>query len=151
MIDSLKCKTFFRIIKWYCNLSIFQILWNLPNSVKIDCKLIPVQCKRYILVCKNLYPKNFIKVFNKRPQKRLWYPLHTHKHVPVWYSITETFYSLWNSLLGAPSKKNNGIFSDIVQKGGRGSSSNHLFKCLRKNDKLQGGGGPPGCCHYLIS
>ena len=41
---------------------------------------------------------------------------------------------------GAPSKKTNGIFSDIVQKGGRGSSSNHLFKCLRKNDKLQGGG-----------
>ena len=55
------------------------------------------------------------------------------------------------SELLAPSKKKTGIFSDIVQKGGRGSSSNHLFKCLRKNDKLQGGGGPPGCCHYLIS
>ena len=29
-------------------------------------------------------------------------------------------------------KKTNGIFSDIVQKGGRGSNSNHLVKSLRK-------------------
>ena len=41
--------------------------------------------------------------------------------------------------LGAPSKNKNGIFSEIEQKGGRGSS--HFFECLRKNEKLQGMGG----------
>ena len=51
--------------------------------------------------------------------------------------------------LGAPSKNKNGIFSEIEQKGGRGSS--HFFECLRKNEKLQGMGGALGSCHYLIS
>ena len=73
-----------------------------------------------------------------------------NQHVEVLFDF-ESVIIVPRRSLGAPSKKTNGIFSDIMQKGGRGSSSNHLLKCLRKNDKLQGGGGPPGCCHYLIS
>ena len=41
--------------------------------------------------------------------------------------------------------------NDIVQKGGRGSSQNHSLELLRKNDKLQGVGGPKGSCHHLNS
>ena len=32
----------------------------------------------------------------------------------------------------------NGKKSDIVHKGGRGSSWNHTFELMRKNDKAQG-------------
>ena len=39
--------------------------------------------------------------------------------------------------------------SDIVQKGGRGSSQIHSLKCVRKNDKPQGGGRALGPCHYF--
>ena len=39
--------------------------------------------------------------------------------------------------LGVPSKNKNGIFSEKVQKGRRGASSNHFFKSMRKNDKLR--------------
>ena len=38
--------------------------------------------------------------------------------------------------LGKPSIKKNGKFSDIVQKGGRGSGSNHYFRTFRNNDIL---------------
>ena len=41
-------------------------------------------------------------------------------------------------VLGTPSKKKNFIFSDIVQKGRRGSGSNHYFRTFRNNDGLVG-------------
>ena len=42
----------------------------------------------------------------------------------------------------------NGKENDIRQKGGRGSSLNHAFELLRKNDKLQRRGGVPlNSCH----
>ena len=37
---------------------------------------------------------------------------------------------------GTPSKKKNFIFSDIVQKGRRGSGSNHYFRAFRNSDIL---------------
>ena len=40
--------------------------------------------------------------------------------------------------VGTPSKKKNFIFSDIVQKGRRGSGSNHYFRTFRNNDVLVG-------------
>ena len=48
-------------------------------------------------------------------------------------------------------KKKNGKENDIKQKGGRGSSLNHAFELLRKNDKLQRRGGVPlVSCHRKI-
>ena len=38
--------------------------------------------------------------------------------------------------LGTPSKNKNVIFSDIVQKGRRGSGSNHYFRTFGNNDIL---------------
>ena len=50
-----------------------------------------------------------------------------------------------------PSKNKNGKENDIKQKGGRGSSLNHAFELLRKNDKLQRRGVVPlDSCHRKI-